>query len=59
MNWMCRPTDTFKHIFNKMTEPLAARGKVCEFADTGRFVSVEDFAAVLNDFAEKFDLLVA
>ena len=42
-----------------MTEPLAARGKVCEFADTGRFVSVEDFAAVLNNFAEKFDLLVA
>ena len=52
-------TDTFKHISNKMTEPLAVLGKVCEFADTGGFVSVEDFTAVLNNFVEYCDLLVA
>jgi len=41
---------TFEHFIYEMARELGAN-TVCECAETGCFFSVEDFAAVINDFA--------
>ena len=49
---------TFKHIIYEVARELVAIF-VCEFTISGCFVSVEDFAAVINDLSERCGFLLA